>query len=72
MRVFPLTVVLALLLVGVCALDIVRSELNIHALANSDAQRTQRELLEDGRKVVACAAGKTSMIFYKGVYCNGR
>lgn len=72
MRMFPLTVVAALLLVCACALDIVCGELSINALANSDALRTQRTALEDSDKVTACATGKTSMIFYKGVFCNGR
>jgi len=71
-RTFPLFVILAVLTVVVCGLDIARHAIDEHTTARVNSERAERLEREDKAMVIACAAGKTSTIFYKGVYCNGR
>lgn len=76
LRTFPVVVLVALGLVVACAVDIVAGELSYReeraALDAGELARAARAEAADRELILKCAAGQTSHIFYKGVWCNGR
>lgn len=71
-RTFPLFVVVALLVVAYCAVDIATLQYERAQLDAGELARAERADKADRENVLKCAAGQTNMIFYKGVWCNGR
>lgn len=71
LRTFPVVVLVALGLVIGCAVDILRTELNIRSAAASEAKREAREVARDIELREHCAKHHTGVIlFYKGVNCD--